>query len=166
MNSLQNSCYIEYNNYISIDIYRQRYRDIDLDIQIYIYRWIEIYRYRDTIDKAYIRANKWDRGDAYDFTFKYLLLKASVVVNNHSKLCPIIRNKLKTFFFCFCGQNDQSFYSVTHFGLTMLIIFSRQEFQSRRANELSDQVCTANTLKYICIIEFYKYPEAWVSCLS
>lgn len=57
-------------------------------------------RDRDTIDKAYIRANKWDRGDAYDFTFKYLLLKASVVVNNHSKLCPIIRNKLKTFFFC------------------------------------------------------------------
>lgn len=101
MNSLQNSCYIEYNNYISIDIYRQRYRDIDLDIQIYIYRWIEIEIYRDTIDKAYIRANKWDRGDAYDFTFKYLLLKASVVVNNHSKLCPIIRNKLKTFFFVF-----------------------------------------------------------------
>lgn len=100
------------------------------------------------------------------FNNKYLLLKASVVVNNHSKLCPIIRNKLKTFCFCFCGQNDQSFYSVTHFGLTMLIVFSRQEFQSRRANELSDQVCTANTLKYICIIEFYKYPEAWVSCLS
>lgn len=178
-------CYIEYNNYISIYLYLYIYiyisissididREIDLqrDRQIYrdidLQRSIEIQISHYTIDKAYIRANKWDRGDAYDFTFKYLLLKASVVVNNHSKLCPIIRNKLKAFFvcFCFCGQNDQSFYSVTHFGLTMLIVFSRQEFQSRRANELSDQVCTANTLKYICIIESYKYPEAWVSCLS
>lgn len=38
MNSLQNMCYIEYNNYISIDIYRQRYRDIDLDIYLQIDR--------------------------------------------------------------------------------------------------------------------------------
>lgn len=63
MNSLQNMCYIEYNNYISIDIYRQRYRSRYIDI----YLQIEIEIYRDTIDKAYIRANKWDRGDAYDF---------------------------------------------------------------------------------------------------
>lgn len=42
-------------------------------------------------------------------TFKYLLLKASVVVNNHSKLCPIIRNKLKTFVFVFVDRMIKAF---------------------------------------------------------